>query len=323
MVQARAAQRTDILYPPITPYDSGLYDVGDGHQVYWEVCGNPSGKPVVFLHGGPGGGCSPQHRQLFNPDKYRIVLFDQRGCGRSLPHANLDANTTWDLVEDMERLRTHLHIGQWQVFGGSWGSTLALAYAQTYPERVSELVLRGIFLLREAELHWYYQDGASWMCPDRWEAFIAPIPVAERANLIAAYRRVLTGADEAKKLAAARAWSAWEASTVTMVHNPALVAEFEDAHHALAFARIENHYFVNKGFMEEGRLLLNADRIKNIPGVIVQGQYDLVTPPKSAWDLHQVWPKATLHLVPGAGHAYNEPGILEKLVAATDAFADR
>jgi proline iminopeptidase len=318
-----ATDRATVLYPPITPYDSGMYDVGDGHQVYWEVCGNPKGKPVVFLHGGPGGGCSPAHRQLFNPDKYRIVLFDQRGCGRSLPHASLDANTTWDLVEDMARLRRHLQIDKWQVFGGSWGSTLALAYAQTYPEHVSELVLRGIFLLRQAELHWYYQDGASWMCPDRWEAFLAPIPVDERGDLMGAYRRLLTGQDEDKKLEAARAWSVWEASTVTMKPNPALVAEFEDAHHALAFARIENHYFVHKGFMEEAQLLHNAARIGHIPGVIVQGQYDLVTPPKSAWDLHQVWPASTLHMVPGAGHAYNEPGILEQLVAATDAFADR
>jgi proline iminopeptidase len=317
------SSRKEVVYPSITPYDTGMYDVGDGHQIYWEVCGNPAGKPVVFLHGGPGGGCSPEHRRLFNPDKYRIVLFDQRGCGRSLPHASLEANTTWDLVEDMERLRRHLGIDVWQVFGGSWGSTLALAYAQTYPERVSELILRGIFLLRQAELHWYYQDGASWMCPDRWEQFIAPIAPEERGDLMSAYRRLLTGSDEQQKLAAARAWSVWEASTVTIKPNPALITEFEDAHHALAFARIENHYFVHHGFMEEAQLLKNAGRIKDIPGVIVQGLYDVVTPPKSAWDLHQVWPASTLHLVGGAGHAYNEPGILEKLVEATDAFADR
>ena len=321
MTQLTAPNRESVLYPPISPYDSGMYDVGDGHQVYWEVCGNPNGKPVVFLHGGPGGGCSPEHRRLFNPDKYRIVLFDQRGCGRSTPHANLVANTTWDLVGDIERLRRHLQIEQWQVFGGSWGSTLALAYAQAYPERVTELVLRGIFLLRQAELHWYYQDGASWMRPDRWDAFIAPIPENERHDLMGAYRRLLTGDDEVKKLEAARAWSVWEASTVTMETKPDLVAEFEDAHHALAFARIENHYFVHHGFMEEGQLLLDIDRMKHIPGVIVQGQYDLVTPPKSAWDLHRVWPNSQLHMVPGAGHAYNEPGVLEQLVAATDAFA--
>lgn len=321
MVQPATFERTSVLYPPITPYDSGLYDVGDGHQIYWEVCGNPQGKPVVFLHGGPGGGCGPTHRRLFNPDKYRIVLFDQRGCGRSIPHAYLDANTTWDLVEDIERLRGHLHVDKWQVFGGSWGSTLALAYAQTYPERVTELVLRGIFLLRQAELHWYYQDGASWMCPDRWEAFLAPIPLSERGDLISAYRRLLTGDDETRKLEAARAWSKWEASTVTMTSNPALIAEFDDAHHALAFARIENHYFVHNGFMKEGQLLRDVERMKHIPGVIVQGAYDLVTPPKSAWDLHQAWPGSTLHLIAGAGHAYNEPGILEKLIETTDAFA--
>jgi len=309
------------LYPPLAPYDSGMLDTGDGHQVYWEVCGNPAGKPVVFLHGGPGGGCGPTHRQLFNPEKYRIVLFDQRGCGRSVPHAQLEANTTWDLVADIERLRDLLGIAQWQVFGGSWGSTLALAYAQTHPQRVSELILRGVFLLRQRELDWYYQEGASWLCPDRWEEFLAPIPVAERGDLISAYRRRLTGTDEAAKLQAARAWSRWEASTITLAPNPATVEQFNDAQFALAFARIENHYFVNKGFMEEGQLLANAGRLKDIPGVIVQGRYDLATPARSAWELHQAWPGAQLHLVEGAGHAYSEPGILDKLIEATDRFA--
>lgn len=311
-----------ILYPPITPYDSGMLDTGDGHQVYWEVCGNPAGKPVVFLHGGPGGGCGPSHRQLFNPQKYRIVLFDQRGCGRSLPHARLEANTTWDLVADIERLRILLGVDKWQVFGGSWGSTLALAYAQRHPERVTELILRGVFLLRQRELDWYYQEGASWLCPDRWEAFLAPIPEAERGDLVSAYRRRLTGDDEAAKLQAARAWSQWEASTITLAPNPAMIAQFGDAHFALAFARIENHYVVHKGFMEEGQLLTNAGRLKDIPGVIVQGRYDLATPAKSAWELHQAWPQAQLYLVEGAGHAYNEPGILDKLIEATDRFAD-
>ena len=316
-----AAPSLRTLYPPITPYESGMLDTGDGHQVYWEVCGNPAGKPVVFLHGGPGGGCGPSHRQLFNPEKYRIVLFDQRGCGRSLPHARLEANTTWDLVADIERLRTLLGISKWQVFGGSWGSTLALAYAQTHPERVCELILRGVFLLRQRELDWYYQEGASWLCPDRWEAFLAPIPVAERDDLVSAYRRRLTGTDEAAKLQAARAWSQWEASTITLAPNPAMIDQFGDAHFALAFARIENHYFVHKGFMEEGQLLANAGRLKDSPGVIVQGRYDLATPAKSAWELHQAWPQAQLHLVEGAGHAYNEPGILDKLIEATDRFA--
>jgi proline iminopeptidase len=310
------------LYPPIEPHDHGLLDVGDGHQVYWEVCGNPKGKPVVFLHGGPGGGCGPSHRRLFNPEKYRIVLFDQRGCGRSLPHANLDANTTWDLVADIERLRELLGIERWQVFGGSWGSTLALAYAQTHPQRVTELVLRGIFLLRQAELDWYYQEGASWMVPDRWDEFLAPIPAAERGNLVHAYRKRLTGDDEAAKLQAARAWSRWEASTITLVADERLIDSFNDAQFALAFARIENHYFFKKGFMEEGQLLANAARLEGIPGVIVQGRYDLATPAKSAWDLHQAWPGSQLHLIDSAGHAYNEPGILDQLIAATDRFAD-
>ncbi|MBB5392014.1 MULTISPECIES: prolyl aminopeptidase [unclassified Herbaspirillum] len=311
------------FYPPIEPYDQGLLDVGDGHRVYWEVCGNPRGKPVVLLHGGPGGGISPSHRRLFNPEKYRIVLFDQRGCGRSLPHANLEANTTWDLVADIERLREMLKIEKWQVFGGSWGSTLALAYSQTHPERVTELVLRGIFLLRKAELDWYYQEGASWMAPDRWDEFLAPIPEAERGDLMSAYRKRLTGADEAAKLEAARAWSRWEASTITLVPDEQMIDSFNDALFALAFARIENHYFVNRGFMEEGQLLANASRLKGIPGVIVQGRYDLATPARSAWDLAKAWPDAQLHMIDSAGHAYSEPGILDKLIRATDAFADR
>lgn len=311
------------LYPPITPHDSGMLDVGDGHQVYWEVCGNPKGKPVVFLHGGPGGGCGPSHRQLFNPEKYRIVLFDQRGCGRSLPHANLHANTTWDLVADIERLRELLGIAKWQVFGGSWGSTLALAYAETHPERVSEIILRGIFLLRQRELDWYYQEGASWLAPDRWEEFLAPIPEAERGDLMSAYHQRLTGTDEAAKLEAARAWSRWEAATVTLLPDYGMIEGFSNAHFALAFARIENHYFVNKGFMEEGRLLANVFRLKDIPGVIVQGRYDLATPARSAWELHKAWPSAQFHLIEAAGHAYNEPGILDQLIAATDGFADQ
>lgn len=309
------------LYPPITPDGSGMLDVGDGHRIYWETCGNPQGKPVVFLHGGPGSGCGPTHRQLFHPEKYRIVLFDQRGCGRSLPHASLDHNTTWDLVGDMEQLRTLLGISRWQVFGGSWGSTLALAYAQTYPERVTELVLRGVFLLRQKELDWYYQEGASWLAPDRWDEFIAPIPPSERGNLMHAYHQRLTGGDAAAMLDTARAWSRWEAATVTLVPDQRLINGFDDAQFALAFARIENHYFVHHGFMEEGQLLTNAARLQGIPGVIVQGRSDIVTPARSAWDLHQVWPEAQLHLVGGAGHAYHEPGILDQLIRATDGFA--
>lgn len=310
------------LYPSIEPYQHGMLPVDGGHVIYWEACGNPQGKPVVFLHGGPGGGCSKDHRRLFDPKKYRIVLFDQRGCGRSTPYASLDHNTTWDLVSDIETLRTFLQIEKWQVFGGSWGSTLALAYAQTHPEHVSELILRGIFLVREKELSWYYQSGASWIAPDRWEEFLAPIPRSEQDDLMHAYRRLLTGTDEAKKLAAAKAWSRWEGSTVTFAYNPALADAFEDPHHAIAFARIENHYFVHRGFMDEGYLLMHASSLKDIPGIIVQGQYDLATPAKSAWDLHQVWPQSELHLIQQAGHAYNEPGILDQLIRATDRFAD-
>lgn len=310
------------FYPEITPNQHGLLSVDHGHQIYWEECGNPQGKPVVFLHGGPGGGCNANHRRLFNPEKYRIILFDQRGCGRSLPHASLEANTTWDLVNDIELIRQHLHIQQWQVFGGSWGSTLAIAYAETHPERVSELILRGIFLLREKEVSWYYQDGACWMAPDRWEQFMAPIPPAERDDFLHAYRRILTGNDEALKLKAAQAWSRWEGSTIKYQYNPALADNFEEPHHALAFARIENHYFVNRGFMMEGQLLTNAERLQSIPGVIVQGLYDLATPAKSAWDLHKVWTNTDLHIIQNAGHSYDEPGILDQLIRATDRFAD-
>ena len=243
------------LYPPIEPYDCGRIDVGDGHQVYWELSGNPRGKPAVFLHGGPGGGCSPIHRQFFDPERYRVLLFDQRGCGRSTPHASLEANTTWHLVEDIERFRTMLGVERWLVFGGSWGSALALAYAQTHPEHVSELVVRGIFTLRRSELLWYYQEGASWLFPDKWERFLAPIPAGERHDLMAAYHRRLTGPDPAVQVEAARAWSLWEGETITLLPNDGYSTQFGEPHYALAFARIENHYFVNGGFFEEGQLL--------------------------------------------------------------------
>lgn len=311
------------LYPEIEPYDHGMLDVGDGHRVYWELCGNPKGKPVVFLHGGPGGGCSPTQRRQFNPEKYRILLFDQRGCGRSTPHASLEANTTWHLVADIERLRMMIGVDKWMVFGGSWGSTLALAYAQTHPERVSELVLRGIFTLRRAELLWYYQEGASWLFPDKWERFLAPIPEEERGDMMTAYRKRLTHPDPAVQQKAARAWSLWEGETITLLENEGYSAQFGEDHYALAFARIENHYFVNAGFMEEGQLLRNAHRLKGIPGVIVQGRYDIATPPKTAWELHKAWPEAKFIMVPDAGHAFTEPGITHHLIEATDAFADR
>jgi len=309
------------MYPPIEPYDHGFLDTGDGHRVYWELCGNPNGKPAVFLHGGPGGGCSPEHRRLFDPARYCIMLFDQRGCGRSTPHASLDNNTTWNLVADMEKLRQLIGVEQWLVFGGSWGSSLALAYAQTHPARVSALIVRGIFTLRRAELLWYYQEGASWLFPDLWEEYLAPIPLAERSDMMAAYRRRLTGDDEAVKLAAARAWSLWEARTITLLPSRELEDHHGDDSYALAFARIENHYFVNEGFLEEGQLLRDAHRLADIPGVIVQGRYDVATPARTAWDLSKAWPNASLQIIPDAGHAFNEAGILRALLAATDRFA--
>jgi len=309
------------LYPPVEPFKTGLLDVGDGHRVYWELCGNPSGKPAVFLHGGPGAGCSVEHRRLFDPNKYCVLLFDQRGCGRSTPHASIDANTTWHLVADIERLREQQGTQQWLVFGGSWGSTLALAYAQTHPQRVSELVLRGIFTLRREELLWYYQEGASWLFPDEWEHFLAPIPQDERHDLMAAYRRRLTGTDERAKVEAAVAWSRWEGRTITLLPNATVDGVHSDPHYALAFARIENHYFVNHGFFEDQQLLRDAARLRGIPAVIVQGRYDVATPAKTAWELHRAWPEADFHLINDAGHAYNEPGTLDQLIRATDRFS--
>ncbi len=309
------------LYPPIEPYRQGTLDVGDGHSLYWELCGNPDGKPAVFLHGGPGAGSSPTHRRLFDPERYNVLVFDQRGCGRSTPHASLEANTTWDLVADIERLRTMIGVERWLVFGGSWGSTLALAYAETHPERVTALILRGIFTLRRAELLWYYQEGASWLFPDKWERYLAPIPEAERGDMMVAYRRRLTGPSADARIEAARAWSLWEGETITLLPNADFSTLHADDRYALAFSRIENHYFVNGGFFEEGQLLRDAGRLGRIPGIIVQGRYDIATPMKSAWDLHRAWPEAEFRLVPDAGHAFNEPGILAELIRATDLYA--
>lgn len=309
------------LFAPIEPFRTGVFDTGDGHQIYWELCGNPAGKPAVFVHGGPGSGCSAEQRRLFDPQRYCVLLFDQRGCGRSRPHASLDNNTTWHLVADMESLREHLGFERWLVFGGSWGSTLALAYAQTHTARVSELVLRGIFTLRRAELLWYYQEGASWLFPDLWAEFVAPIPAAERGDLMAAYRKRLVGDDAAAQLAAARAWSLWEGQTVSLLPDPAGKDKHGEDHFALAFSRIENHYFVHQGWMDEGQLIRDAGRLAGIPGVIVQGRYDMATPAKTAWDLHQAWPEAAFHLIPDAGHAFNEPGTLHQLLLALDRFA--
>ena len=309
------------LYPPIEPFRTGILETGDGHSIYWELCGNPAGKPAVFLHGGPGAGCSTEHRRLFDPERYCVLLFDQRGCGRSRPSASLDNNTTWHLVADIERLRTLLGVERWLVFGGSWGSSLALAYAQTNPARVSELVVRGIFTLRRAELLWYYQEGASWLFPDLWEEFLAPIPKAEHGDLMAAYRQRLVGTDRLAQLAAARAWSLWEGRTLTLRPDPAAAVKHGDDDFALAFSRIENHYFVHAGWLAEGQLLAGARQLAGIPGVIVQGRYDMATPAKTAWELHRAWPEAEFHLIADAGHAYLEPGILAQLLAATDRFA--
>lgn len=309
------------LYPPIEPYASGMLDVGDGHQVYWERAGTPGATPAVFLHGGPGGGCSPKHRQLFDPAQYDVLLFDQRGCGRSTPHANLDANTTWHLVADIERLREMADVERWLVFGGSWGSTLALAYAETHPARVSALIVRGIYLLTKAEMDWYYQFGVSEMFPDKFEAFLAPIPEAERGDMVGAYNRRLTGDDPAVQLAAAKAWSNWEGQTITLLPEPSTSDSFDDDHFAIAFARIENHYFKHAGWLDEGQLLRDGGRLHGIPGVIVHGRYDMPCPARHAWALHKAWPEAEFHLIEGAGHSYSEPGILDRLIRATNRFA--
>ncbi len=314
-------ERHRTLYPEIEPYDSGFLSVSPLHRMYYEQCGNPHGKPVVFLHGGPGAGCSSKARRFFDPAHYRIVLFDQRGCGRSTPHAELTDNTTWHLVADIERLREHLGLARWQVFGGSWGSTLALAYAQTHPERVSELVLRGIFMLRRWELEWFYQNGCDALYPDAWETYLAAIPEVERGDLMSAYYRRLTGADPEARLAAAKAWSVWEGSTSFLLPDPQHVAGTAVDAFALAFARIECHYFVHGGFFEhEDQLLRNAGRLRGIPAVIVQGRYDVVCPMRSAWDLHRAWPEADLKIVPDAGHSAFEPGIAHELIEATDRF---
>jgi proline iminopeptidase len=312
-----------VLYPEIEPYRTGRLRVSDVHELYFEESGNPAGKPVVFLHGGPGGGTEPKHRRYFDPKAYRIVLFDQRGCGRSTPFASLEDNTTWDLVSDIEKLREHLGIERWQVFGGSWGSTLALAYAETHPSRVSELVLRGIFLLRDEEIRWFYQEGASWMFPDAWHDYATHIPAEERSDFLKAYYARLTSPDDSVQRAAAKVWSVWEGRTSCLIPNTDLIARTAGDAFSLAFARIEAHYFVHGGWLTRGRELLapeNIAKIRSIPGVIVQGRYDVVCPPKSAWDLHRAWPEATFAIVPDAGHAASEPGIVHELVQATDRF---
>jgi proline iminopeptidase len=310
------------LFPARQPYRTGRLRVSSLHTLHFEECGNPKGKPVVFLHGGPGGGVSPMHRRYFDPRKWRIVLFDQRGCGKSTPHAELRENTTWDLVEDTEKLRRHLGIDRWVVFGGSWGSTLALAYAQTHPHRCKGLVLRGIFMLRRSELLWFYQEGASHLFPDAWEKYLAPIPKRERGDLIRAYYKRLTSSSRKTRLDAARAWSIWEGSTSRLIPDEDLIRRSGRARFAEAFARIECHYFVNHGFLKpDTQLLDDVARIRDIPAVIVQGRYDVVCPMRSAWDLHRAWPEAKLVVVPDAGHAMTERGIRSALIKETDRMA--
>ncbi len=311
----------ETLYPPIRPYARHELAMDRRHVLYVEEVGNPGGIPAVFLHGGPGAGCEPWHRQFFDPERYRVILFDQRGAGRSRPHAELRDNTTWHLVEDMERLRRHFGIERWLVFGGSWGSTLALAYAQTHPERVSALVLRGIFLCRPQEIRWFYQEGASRIFPDYWEDFVAPVPPERRHDLLHAYHELLTGEDELRRMAAARAWSVWEGRCATLEPDPEVVAHFRDPHVALAMARIENHYFVNDAFLELDQLLAGAGRLQGIPGTLVHGRYDIICPVENAWELHRAWPDSELVITPRAGHAAGEPENLAALVRATDFYA--
>lgn len=311
------------LYPPVEPFDSGRLPVSPVHTIYYEQCGNPEGRPVVFLHGGPGGGIIPDYRRYFDPAAYRVVLFDQRGSGQSTPHASLEENTTWALVDDIEKLRAHLGVEDWHVFGGSWGSTLALAYAETHPARVRSLTLRGIFLCRPQEIRWFYQEGTNWLFPDVWEEYEKVIPAEERGDFVSAYYRRLTSEDEAVRVEAARAWSVWEGSTSKLLFDYAMIEKFADPQFALAFARIECHYFMNNAFFPtENYLIENVGKIRHIPAVIVQGRYDVVCPIKSAWELHRAWPEADFRVVPDAGHSATEPGIVSELVGATDRFKE-
>jgi len=310
------------LYDPIEPFDTGRLKVSPIHELYYEQVGNPAGKPAVFLHGGPGGGIVADYRRYFDPKLYRVVLFDQRGSGKSTPHASLEENTTWHLVSDIEQLREHLGIDTWQVFGGSWGSTLALAYAESHPDRTRERVLRGIFLCRPQEIQWFYQEGASAIFPDVWEEYLKVIPETERTDMVSAYYRRLTSENASTRLEAARAWSIWEGSTSKLFFDPAMIEKFADPEFALAFARIECHYFMNNAFFKSDNYLIeNVEKIRQIPSVIVQGRYDVVCPIMSAWELHRAWPEADLHIIPDAGHSISEPGIIDALVEATDNFA--
>ena len=309
------------IYPPLEPFHTEHLKASPLHEIYVEQCGNPEGQPVLFLHGGPGAGCDAKHRQFFDPDHYRIILFDQRGCGRSKPHAELEENTTWDLVHDIELIRKHLGIRSWIVFGGSWGSTLALCYAIKHAARIRGLILRGIFLCSKWEIQWFYQEGASNLFPELWETFLEPIPVEKRGDMVKAYHELLTHPSEAIKLKAAKAWSKWEGGTSKLLPDEKMVTAFDEAKHALEFARIENHYFTHNIFVESDTYILdNIAKIRSIPCVIVHGRYDVVCPVRNAWELHKRWPEAQLHIIPDAGHSVWEKGILEKIMEATEAF---
>jgi proline iminopeptidase len=311
------------LYPKIKPYVTHHLKVEAPHVLYIEECGDPHGIPVLFVHGGPGMGCSDYHRSFFNPEKYRIILFDQRGSGRSTPHASLENNTTQALVEDIERIREHLGIKQWLLFGGSWGSTLSLVYAETHPENVLGLILRGIFLCRPEEIQWFYQEGANRIFPDYWQDYIKPIPEAERNNMVAAFYQRLTSNNELARMGAAKAWATWEGKTSSLLPSKSVVDHFSDPHNALSLARIECHYFMHDSFLEENQILRDTDRLQGIPGIIIQGRFDVVCPMQSAWELHQAWPDSQLQIVPDAGHSATETGIIDALIRATDDFAQR
>jgi proline iminopeptidase len=323
IVQAPPAPYRRDYYPPIEPFAEGHLDVGEGHQVYWELCGNPQGRPAVFLHGGPGGGCSANNRRLFDPSRYRVLLFDQRGCGRSRFQERLRANTTWHLVADVERLREMAGVERWLVFGGSWGSTLGLAYAQTHPERTSGLILRGIFAGRASEVRWLYQDGASAIFPEKWERFVSIVPDAERNDVVGAYHRLLQDPERAIRLVAAKTWSRWEGEILTLLPTEFSAMRVLDEEDQLAMAEIECHYFAQGCFLEEGQLLRDAPRLRGLPNLILQGRYDVVTPPVTAYDLHRAWPGSELVIVSDAGHAAGDPALLHHLIEATDAFAER
>jgi proline iminopeptidase len=311
------------LFSPIEPYATHTIEVSDGHRLYVEECGTSEGIPVLFVHGGPGSGCENYHRRFFDPAMYRIILFDQRGCGRSVPHASLEGNTTGQLVEDMETIRVQLGVTQWVVFGGSWGSTLGLVYAETHPTRVLGLILRGIFLCRPRDIHWFYQEGASFLLPDYWHDYLQTIPAAERGNLVEAYYRRLTGNDELMRMAAAKSWSLWEGRASTLLPRASVVDHFANPHTALSLARIECHYFMHDSFLKPNQILNDAGRLKDIPGVIVHGRYDVVCPVEQAWELHKAWPAARLQIIPDGGHSATEPGIVDALTTATRQFAMR